>query len=160
MSSANSESLGGGRKKKKESKRIYRTSQNIRIIHIFLELLLSKSFPSLGVTVHLTNAFRHCADLWTCCGGSSDCNCSWVFLPPVSAAIRAGALSSVGALSGPLSVPQTQSPPSSSCGFNLQFTGRLGSPPLATPPWVSLVVLFPPLPFVPEAALEDLGLPL
>ena len=42
---------GGGEKKK----RIYRTSQNIRIINIFLESLLSESFPSLGVTVHLTS---------------------------------------------------------------------------------------------------------
>jgi len=40
-------------KKKKKSKKIYRTSQNIRIINVFLESLLSESFPSLGVTVHL-----------------------------------------------------------------------------------------------------------
>ena len=44
----------GGRKGKKKSKEIYRTSQNIRIINVFLESLLSESFPSLGVTVHLT----------------------------------------------------------------------------------------------------------
>ena len=42
----------GEREKKK---RIYRTSQNIRIIvNAFLESLLSELFPSLGVTVHLT----------------------------------------------------------------------------------------------------------
>ena len=43
-----------GDKKEKETqfKRIYRTSQNIRIINIFLESQLSESFPSLGVTVH------------------------------------------------------------------------------------------------------------
>ena len=41
-----------------------------------------------------------------------------------------------------------------------------GSSSLATLPWVSIVVLFPPLPlgcplgFAPEAALEVLGLPL
>ena len=40
-------------KKDKKSKKIYRTSQNIRIINVFLESLLSESFPSLGVTVHL-----------------------------------------------------------------------------------------------------------
>ena len=40
---------GGGK-----SKRIYRTSQKISIRRVFLELLLSGSFPSLGVTVHLT----------------------------------------------------------------------------------------------------------
>jgi len=46
-----------GRKeeKKKKSKRIYRTSQNIRIINAFLESLLSESFPSLGVIVHLSS---------------------------------------------------------------------------------------------------------
>ena len=46
----------GGKKekrKKKKSKRIYRTSQNIRIINIFLRSLLSESFLSLGVTIHL-----------------------------------------------------------------------------------------------------------
>ena len=42
-------------KKKKKSKRIYRTSQKIRIINVFFESLLSESFPSLGVTVHLTS---------------------------------------------------------------------------------------------------------
>jgi len=39
----------GGKTKKKE-KRIYRASQNIRMINVFLESLLSESFPSLGVT--------------------------------------------------------------------------------------------------------------
>ena len=42
----------GGEKK---SKRIYRTSQNIRIVNGCLESLLSESFPSLGVTVPLTS---------------------------------------------------------------------------------------------------------
>jgi len=45
----------GKKDKRKKSKRIYRTSQNIRIINVFLESLLSGSFPSLGVTVHLTS---------------------------------------------------------------------------------------------------------
>ena len=43
-----------GGKKRKKSKRIYRTSQNIRIINVFLESLLSEYFPLLAVTVHLT----------------------------------------------------------------------------------------------------------
>ena len=43
------------REKRKKSKRIYRTSQNIRIINVFLESLLSESFPVLGTTVHLTS---------------------------------------------------------------------------------------------------------
>ena len=51
--------IKGEKKKKKKnkikSKRIYRTSQNIRIINAFLESLLSESFPSLELTVHLTS---------------------------------------------------------------------------------------------------------
>ena len=43
------------KKKKKRSKRIYRVSQTIRIINVFLESLLSESFPSLGVTELLTS---------------------------------------------------------------------------------------------------------
>ena len=38
---------GKSGKKKKKSKRIYRTIQNIRIVDVFLESLLSESFPSL-----------------------------------------------------------------------------------------------------------------
>ena len=61
--------------KVKKFKRFYRTSQNIRIINVFLESLLSESFPSLGVTVHLTSlALQHFADLWIRCGDSSDSN--------------------------------------------------------------------------------------
>ena len=41
--------------REKKSKKIYRTSQNIRKINVFLESLLSESFPSLGVTVPLTS---------------------------------------------------------------------------------------------------------
>ena len=44
-----------GKKKKKKSKRIYRTSQKIRIINVCLESLLSESFPMLGITVQLTS---------------------------------------------------------------------------------------------------------
>ena len=43
------------KKEKKISKRIYRTIQNIKIINVFLESLLSESFPSLWITVHLTS---------------------------------------------------------------------------------------------------------
>ena len=43
------------KKKCKKSQRIYRIIQNIIIINIFLESLLSESFPSLGVTVHVTS---------------------------------------------------------------------------------------------------------
>ena len=47
-----------GKKKKRkenESHRTYIASQNIRIINVFLESLVSLSFLSLGVTVHLTS---------------------------------------------------------------------------------------------------------
>ena len=43
------------KKKGKISKRICRKSQNIRIINVFLESLLSEPFRSLGVTVYLTS---------------------------------------------------------------------------------------------------------
>ena len=43
------------KKKKEKSRRIYRASQNIRIINVFLESLLSESFHLLRVTVHLTS---------------------------------------------------------------------------------------------------------
>ena len=43
------------KKKEKKSERIYRTSQNIRITKVFLDLLLLESFPQLGVTVHLAS---------------------------------------------------------------------------------------------------------
>ena len=42
----------GGRKKK--SKRIYRTSRK-KIVNVFLESLLSESFPMLGITVNLSS---------------------------------------------------------------------------------------------------------
>ena len=45
----------GEEKKEKKSKRLYTTSRNIRITNVFLESLLSESFPSLGITVHLTS---------------------------------------------------------------------------------------------------------
>jgi len=46
---------GRGEKKRKKSKIIYITSQNLRMTNPFLESLLSESFPSLGVTDHLTS---------------------------------------------------------------------------------------------------------
>jgi len=45
----------GKKEKKKKCKRTYRTNQKIRMINVFLESLLSESFPSLGITVHLTS---------------------------------------------------------------------------------------------------------
>ena len=87
-----------------ESKRIYRTSQKIRIINIFPESLLSESFPSLGVTVHLTSL--GCPPTLLVSGpavGATQIltwSCSCVFLPPMPTVIRASAFSFAGALSG------------------------------------------------------------
>ena len=64
----------GKGKRKKNPKESTKQVKKIRITDAFLESLLSESFPSLGVTVHLTSldALQHCAGLWTCYGGSSD----------------------------------------------------------------------------------------
>ena len=40
--------------KKKKSKRIYRASKTIIIINVFLESLLSESFPTMTITFHVT----------------------------------------------------------------------------------------------------------
>ena len=45
---------GGRKKEATKLQKNYRTSQNIIIINVFLESVLSASFPVLGITVHLT----------------------------------------------------------------------------------------------------------
>ena len=92
------------KKRKEKSKRIYRTSQKIRIISVFLESLPSESFPSLGVsppylprmpsnTVLISGPVVGAAQvlIWSY---------SCVFLPPMPTAIRTSAFSFVGALNG------------------------------------------------------------
>ena len=106
----------GTKKEKKKSKRIYRTSQNIRIINVFLESLLSESFPSLGVTVHLTSRMSSNPVLISGPALGTAQILIWsyscVFLPPVFRAIRASVFSLVGALNDLLDILQTQSLPS------------------------------------------------
>ena len=51
---------------------------------------------------------------------------SSVFLPPMFTAIRTSAFSFVGARNDLLYIPQTQSLPSWSCGFNLQLAQLVG----------------------------------
>ena len=94
---------------------------------------------------------------------------SCVFLPPMSTAVSTSAFSFEGPLSGLLCIPQTQSLPGWSCGFNLQLVqlvGRCGSSYLVTLPlgfncgFNSTSACGRPLSFAPEAALEGLGLPL
>jgi len=95
--------------KERKSKRIYRVSQNIRIINVFLESLLSESFPLVGVTVYLTSL--GCPPTVLISGpivGAAQIliwSCSCVFLPPMSTAIRASVSSIVGALNVLLYIP-------------------------------------------------------
>ena len=93
----------GGKRREKKSIKIYRTSQTIRIINVFLESLLSESFPSLGVTVHLTSPEcppTLCWSLDLLWGDSQILIWPYfcVFLPPMSTAIRTRAFSLEGAL--------------------------------------------------------------
>jgi len=53
-STTTTEGEKAGKKQKTKNKRVCRTSQKIRI-NVFLEFLLSESFPMLGITVHLTS---------------------------------------------------------------------------------------------------------
>ena len=91
------------KRKEKKSKRIYRTSQNIRIMNVFLESQLSESFPSLGVTVHLTSL--GCPPTLSLISepavGAAQIliwSYSCVVLPPTSTAIRNRVFSFAGAL--------------------------------------------------------------
>ena len=92
----------GGRKRKNEKNPKESTEQvKTRIIHVFLESLLSDS-PSLGVTVHLPSL--GCPPTLLISGPSVGavqiliCSYSYVFLPPMSTAIRTSSFSFVGAL--------------------------------------------------------------
>ena len=89
----------GGKKKKerkkerKIAKRIYRTSQHIRITNIFLELLLSESFPSVGShsPLHLPRMPSNSVLISGPAVGAAHIliwSYSCVFLPPVSTTIR------------------------------------------------------------------------
>ena len=90
-----------GKTKRKKSKRIYRSSQNIRIVNVILESLLSESFPLLGshspsylpgmpsntmlISGHAMGLARTLIRSYFS-----------VFLPPMSTGVRASALSFVG----------------------------------------------------------------
>ena len=96
------------------------------------------------------------------------CFHSCVFWPPVSTAIRTSVFSFVGALSVLLCIPYRDclvDHVDLICSMYSWWEG-LGLLPQPHCPWVSTVVLFPPLHvgcplvFAPEAALEDLGLSL
>ena len=90
---------------------------------MILESLLSESFPSLGVPVyHLPRMPSNTVLVSEPAVGAAQIliwSYSCVFLPPKSTAIRISAFSFVGALNDHLYILQTQSLPSSLCGFNL-----------------------------------------
>ena len=112
-----------------KSKRIYRTSQNISIVNVFLESLLSESFPLLGVTVHLPRMPSNTVLIFGPAVGAAQiltCSYSSMCLPPVSTALRTSVFSFVGALNGLLYIPLTKSLPSWLCEFNLQFVQLVG----------------------------------
>ena len=133
--------------------RIYRTSQNIRIINVFswvtavrvLSLVGSHSPPHLprmpSNIVLISGPAAGAIQILTW-------SYSWVFLPPVSTTIISSAFSFVGPLNDLLYVPSTQSLPSWLCGLNLQLvqlSEGFGSSPLVTlPPGFQLLFYFHP----------------
>ena len=163
-----------GEIKRKKSKKIYRTSQNIRIINVFSWVTAVRVLSLTGThspldlprmssnTVLISGPAVRAAQILICSYSS-------VFLPPMFTAIRTSAFSLVGALNDLLYISQTQSLPSWSCGFNLQLVQMVGVFWIFflshTAPGFQLV-LFPPLDmgcllgFAHEAAMEDLGLPI
>ena len=102
----------GGKKGQKRTKiiqKIYRTSQNIRIINVFLESLLSESFPSLGVSLpHLPRMPSNTVLISEPAVGAVQI-LIWsyfhVFLPPMYTAIKTSAFSFVEALNVLLYIP-------------------------------------------------------
>jgi len=132
---------------------------------------LSASFSSMWVTVHLTSLGCPPVLGWslTCCGHSPDSNL--VLLFHVLALMSMSSSASVFSFAGTLTVVYIFHRykvfqvimwiQSSACttGGNVWFYS------LDTCPWISLVVLSPPLhvsrpqEFTPEVPLEDLGVP-
>ena len=99
---------GGGEGRKKIQSNLQSKSKNQN--NVFLESLLSESFPLLGVTVHLTSlGCPPCITvyLWTCCGAVRILIWSYscLFMAPVSTAIRTSAFSFVGALNDLSHIP-------------------------------------------------------
>ena len=94
-----------------EGKKIQENLQNKskRKNNVFLQSLLSDSFPSLGITVHLTSL--GCPLTLLISGpavGAAQILIkfySYVFLPPISTAIRTSVFSLVGALNDLLYIP-------------------------------------------------------
>ena len=123
----NSYNRGGWRGKKK-SKRIYRTSQNIRIINVFLESLLSVSFPLLGVTASAGECPPTlCLSLYLLWGQLS----FYSDLPPVCSCLQCSQLLEpvyflLWELSMSFYIFHRRSLSSWLCGFNLQLVQLVG----------------------------------
>ena len=118
------------------------------------------------------DVLQHCAGLWTYCGGSSDSNLS-LFLCVLASSVHSyqkqciffcgssqwSFIYSIDTESAELIMWIY----SAACTAGVKVSGLLPQPHC---PWVSIIVFFSalcvghPLGFVPEAALEDLGLPL
>ena len=100
-----------GIKKRKKFKRIYRTSQNIRIINVFLESLLRESFPLWGGSHSPPHLPRMPSNTVLISGpvvGTAQIliwSYSCTFLPPKFTTIRTSVFSFVGALSYLLYIP-------------------------------------------------------
>ena len=101
--------MGGGGGQKKKSQRIYRTSQKIRIINIFLESLLSVLSRAANHSLpHLTRMPSNTVLISGPAVGAAEIlvwSYSCVFLPPMSRAIRASVFYFAGALSVLLYIP-------------------------------------------------------
>ena len=102
------------KKRKKIQKNLQNKSKNKN--NVFLESLLSESFPSLGITVYLTPlgcSLNTVLVSGPAVGAAQILICSYssVFLPPMSAAIRTSVFSFVRVLNDLLHIPQTESLP-------------------------------------------------
>ena len=106
----NNYNRGGKKKKEKKSKRIYRASQNIRIINVFLESLLPRVL-SLAGSYSPPNLRRMPSNTVPVSGPAVGAvqiliwSYSCVFLLPMSTAIRTNVFSFVGALNVLLYIP-------------------------------------------------------
>ena len=94
----------------------------------FLESLLSDSFLSLGVKVHFASLGSPVTLCWSLdlLWGQLRSNLLLCVLASNVHSYQNQCLSFVGALNDLLYIPQTQSLPSWSCGFNLQLVQLMG----------------------------------
>ena len=111
---------------------------------------------------------QHRAGLWTCCGGSSDSNLVLLLCVLASNVHSYQNQCMFLCVWGSSHFPFIYSVDTESAQLIVwvQSAACIAVVKVLARPWVSIVVLFPPvhvgrpLGFAPEAALEDLGLPL